>query len=330
LTWSTGSGRGPCFGPVLYLLHVLDLPLALEIRVSDSDSGYADDTAVWVLAEDIKEAQRELQRLADAMVKYTRDNSLALNGAKTQVMIGGKAKARDNASISIIVDGAEVKPTNSLELLGVTIDRKFTVQPYLCNLVREARFRAGRVAWLSQHLPHGQLLRQLGSGLLMGKLVHCLPVVAGPRLLGSAGTIPETLASVQVAINDVARSVVGHRREDYIPIVDLLEAAKFLLLNQQVVRATSMAAWNAYVSDDGTNGTRTPVGSCMFGNVTQPAKTRPTRATVAGEVRVPMRGMDTLVTYALATWNACAELQDTRTKAEANRAATILARNSPL
>jgi hypothetical protein len=34
--------------------------------------------------------------------------------------------------------------------------------------------------------------------------------------------------SVQVAINDVARSFVGHKREDHIPIVDLLEAAKFL------------------------------------------------------------------------------------------------------
>jgi hypothetical protein len=53
--------------------------------------------------------------------------------------------------------------------------------------------------------------------------------------------------------------------------VDLLEAAKFLSLNQQVVRATAMAAWNAYVSDDGTNGMRNSVGSCMFGNVDQPA-----------------------------------------------------------
>jgi hypothetical protein len=113
------------------------------------------------VAEDIKEAQQELQRLADAMVKYTRDNSLAFNGAKTQMMIGStKAKARDKASISIILDGA--------------------VRPYLCNLAREARFRAGRVARMSQHLPRGQLLWQLGSGLLMGKLAHCLPVVARP------------------------------------------------------------------------------------------------------------------------------------------------------
>jgi hypothetical protein len=76
----------------------------------------------------------------------------------------------------------------------------------------------------------------------MGKLAHCCPVVARPRLPGSTGLIPEALASVQVAINDVARSVVGHRREDHIPILDLLEAAKFLSLNQQVVRATAMAA----------------------------------------------------------------------------------------
>jgi hypothetical protein len=214
------------------------------------------------------------------MVKYTRDNDLRLNGAKTQVMIGGaKAKARDNASISIIVDGVEVKPTNYFELPWVTFDRKFTVRPYLCNLAREARFRAGRVAQLLQHLPRGQLLRQLWSGLLIGKLAHCLPVVARSRLPGSRGTIPETLASVQVAINDVARLVVNHRREDHIPIVDLLEAAKFLLLNQQVVRATAMAAWNAYVSDNGTNGMRNPVGSCM--HVNQPANTRLTRATAA-------------------------------------------------
>jgi hypothetical protein len=84
-----------------------------------------------------------------------------------------------------------------------------------------------------------------------------------------------------------------------------------------------MAAWNAYVSDNG--GTRNPVGSCMCGNVDQPATARPTRATLAGEVRVPTRGMDTLMTHGLETWNACAELSDARTKAEANRAAISLA-----
>jgi hypothetical protein len=281
------------------------------------------------LAEDVEEAQKELQRLVNAMVKYTKDNGLALNGAKTQVMVGGKARARDT-TFTINVNGAEVKPSNSFELLGITFDRQFTVRRYLQSLAREARFRAGRMARLAQHLPRGQLLRQLGSGLLMGKLAHCLPVVAWPRLPGSTGTIPEALALVQVSVNDVARSVVGHRREDHITIVDLLEAAKYLLLKQQVVRATAMSAWSAYSSNDGTGGTRNPVSSWMFGNVDLPPVARQTRATTAGEVRVKTRGMDTHVTHGLEVWNACVELRDARTKAEANRAAVLLARKSPL
>jgi hypothetical protein len=61
---------------MLYLLHVFDLPLALDIRESDGDSADANDTAVWIIAKDIEEAQRELQRLADVMAKFTRDNGL--------------------------------------------------------------------------------------------------------------------------------------------------------------------------------------------------------------------------------------------------------------
>jgi 23S rRNA U2552 (ribose-2'-O)-methylase RlmE/FtsJ len=235
-------------------------------------------------------------------------------------MIGSKAKARD--TITITVDSAEVKPANSFKLLGITFDRQFTVRPYLHSLAREATFRAGRMARLSQHLPRGHLLQQLRSGLLMGKPAHCLPVVARPRLPGSTGTIPEALASVQVAVNDMARSVVGHRREDHISIADLLEAAKYLSLNQQVVRATAMSAWSVYASNNGNGGMRNPVRSWMFGNVNQPATARPMRATTAGEVRVPTRGMDTHVTHGLETWNACAELRGTRSKADANRAAT--------
>jgi hypothetical protein len=111
----------------------------------------------------------------------------------------------------------------------------------------------------------------------MGKLAHCLPVVVQPRLPGSTRSIPEELASIQVAINNVARSIVGHRREDHIPIEDLLEAAKFMSLNQLVGCATAMAVWNAHVNDDGMAGTRNPVGNLMFGNGNAPTKRQPGR-----------------------------------------------------
>jgi hypothetical protein len=55
-------------------------------------------------------------------------------------------------------------------------------------------------------------------------------------------------------------------------------------------------AWNAYVSNDGVDGTRSPVGNCMFANGSAPTG-RPTRAMAAGEVRVPTRGMNDMISH---------------------------------
>jgi hypothetical protein len=124
----------------------------------------------------------------------------------------------------------------------------------------------------------------------MGKVAHCLPVVARPRLPGSTAAIPDTQAQVQLAVNNVARSVVGCRREDHITIRDLLEVAKYLSLNQQVVKATDMFAWTAFHSSHGSNGSRNPVGKAMFSNAELP-KASALRSTTAGEVRVRTRGL---------------------------------------
>jgi hypothetical protein len=162
----------------------------------------------------------------------------------------------------------------------------------------------------------------------MGKIAHCLPVVVRPRLPGSTVATSEALSQVQVAVNDVARSVVGCRREDHVTIVDLLEAAKYLSLNKQAVKATAMSAWSAYHSCDGANGILNPVGEAMFSRAELP--TRSSRSATAGEVRVRTRGLDTHITHGLEAWNACRELRDSRTKAKPCRAATQLARDSPL
>jgi hypothetical protein len=95
-----GVRQGSLSGPVLYLLHVSDLPLTLEIRESEGDSVYADNTAVWVVAEDHEEARYELQRLVSVMVDYTKTNGLALNGSETQVMVGGKGNPPPSRSPS--------------------------------------------------------------------------------------------------------------------------------------------------------------------------------------------------------------------------------------
>jgi hypothetical protein len=75
-------------------------------------------------------------------------------------------------------------------------------------------------------------------------------------------------------------------------------------VNQLAVKASGMAAWGAFMSDDGRDGTMNPIGRLMFNSdKTDAATGRPTRATTAGEVRVPTWGKATFVTLGLAVWN---------------------------
>jgi hypothetical protein len=90
-----------------------------------------------------------------------------------------------------------------------------------------------------------------------------------------------------------------------------------------------MSVWMAFHSCDGSNGARNPVGEEMFSNANTPTA-RTSMATTAGEVLDRTRGMDTHVTHGLEVWNACKELRGLRSKVEASRAATQLARESPL
>jgi hypothetical protein len=70
------------------------------------------------------------------------------------------------------------------------------------------------IARLGHHLLQGPLLRQISAGLVGGKIGHALAAVIAPRLPGSAAKATGDMASLQVAYNDVARTVNGGKRSD--------------------------------------------------------------------------------------------------------------------
>jgi hypothetical protein len=89
------------------------------------------------------------------------------------------------------------------------------------------------------HLPtgkpsaQGEYLWQLSYGLVVGKFSHALAAVARPR------QEPKDNASlisggIQVAFNDVARSINGARRRDHVRIEDLLAQAGLESTNRMV------------------------------------------------------------------------------------------------
>jgi hypothetical protein len=170
--------------------------------------------------------------------------------------------------------------SNTLELLGVRYDRKMSAAPHVDDMAKSAKQRAGLVAPLSHHLPRGRLLCQLASGLVFGKLNHALGAVAAPRLHHNTPTNGR-MASVQVAVNDVARSVIGGKRSDRVAVLELNARAQFPLVNELVTKTVAMVTWAAFHSRDGNpKGGRNPLGAAMFdgtGYSRPPGHPRPAR-----------------------------------------------------
>jgi hypothetical protein len=152
------------------------------------------------------------------------------------------------------------------------------------------RQRASLVARLRHHLPWWRYLHQLAAGLVLGKVNHVLPAVTHPRLSEAYGPTNECYKTIQVAINDVARSVTGKRRSEHITIKALLDAAKLQSVNSMVTAAVAVEAWKAHKSSDGNNGGRNPIDNAIF-DLSEAEHGRTSRATQFAKCMCPYEGV---------------------------------------
>ena len=323
-----GVRQGSILGPILFLILMADLPLALNLCEKYS-VGYADDVAIWASHQDPLMVQEHLTKHAANFAKFAANQGLVLNAGKTQLMwAGGKSKTK----LVVEVDGVEVEPSDTIELLGVRVDCKLSMEIQHTALVRSVKSRASMVARLANHLPRGKYLSQLARGLVLGKAGYAIAAVATPRREGNTSTPSAVGREIQVALNDVARSITGKRRQDHINIADLLSMAGMPSFNFMSVYALAMETWKAFISEDGIDGSRNPLGLLLFppsGALVNLA--RSSRSASAGEIPLPLRSAaDTMVWHAADLWNSAKALRDAKTKSEASKVAKELARRAPL
>jgi hypothetical protein len=223
--------------------------------------------------------------------------------------------------VPVVVDGIGITPGDTVELLGITFNRTLTIRPHNKHVEDAASLNSSLVARLGHFLPQGRYLKQLATGLLLGKISHALPAVAAPRLVAEDKE-KETYRSVQTAVNDVARTITGHNREDHVTEEDLLTEAKLPTVNYLVTTAMAREAWAAFHSSDGNNG-----GENNFGRGSTSMRT--SRASAAGKVPIALRGADTLVTHAARVWKECPDLRVAASKADTRRAARSFSATCP-
>jgi hypothetical protein len=317
-----GVRQGSILGPVLFLVHTADMASALGTRLNVT---YADDSTVWVVAGSLDELKAMLEDLASRFTAWAKGNGLAMNAAKTQLIVSSNAGAAGK-NLVVCVDGKDIEANGVFELLGVAFDRRFSTAPHDAVVAAATKQRASLISRLTHHLPRGNYLRQLALGLVCGKVSHALAAVNTPRMAAADGEANEKYKAIQVLFNNVARSIVGSKRCDKTHVIDLLKSARMPSINEMTTTALAMEAWRAYNSSDGGDGIRNPIGNIVFDF----DRARTNRSDTLGLVPVPLRGHKSLVTNAAIMWNASPELRLARRRGEARRVATALGRAVPL
>ena len=133
-----GIPQGSILGPLLFILHINDLPAGLKhCKVSM----YADDTLLYCEGTDLNEICIKVNEDLHYVKTWLDHNKLSLNVNKTEYMLLGTRnrlnKINDN-DVDIKINGKQLKRVRKCKHLGIIIDENLTWQDHVTNVQKKS------------------------------------------------------------------------------------------------------------------------------------------------------------------------------------------------
>ena len=142
-----GAAQGSLFGPFLFNVSQNDLIFKLE-NVCDVYN-YADDTSAGCSGKSVNEVYQNLQNVMSILLQWFKLNHLKANPTKFQLIV-----FNENVTKCIgLADNVQLKPKQSVKLLGVEIDHRLTFHDHISSLCARAGRQLRALARMSKELP---------------------------------------------------------------------------------------------------------------------------------------------------------------------------------
>ena len=205
LNVSHGVVQGSILGPTLFLVFTTDL---VEHLPCGKVIMYADDTQFLDadLPVNISDLKRRVEDTLAVAGKWFVKSRLKINPSKTEMLLIHSRRLQ-NISFSVSFDNSEIKPSNSVQILGVIFDSGLTWEPHVSAVVRRCYGILIGLARIRNRLPR-ETKRLLIEALVFPHVRYCLSV------WGSCTATQRR--RVQKALNFGARIVMGTKRHEHI------------------------------------------------------------------------------------------------------------------
>ena len=127
-----GIPQGSILGPILFNVFINDL--LLFIKETDI-SNFADDTTLYVCGKELHTISFKLEIETNRAIQWLKDNEMVANPSKFQLMFLSKYK---NIEKNMFFDRKTIKSSDTVELLGITLDKNINFKRHIQNICRKA------------------------------------------------------------------------------------------------------------------------------------------------------------------------------------------------
>ena len=135
---------------------------------------YADDLQINANDNDTHKAAQTLRRQTEAVSQWYNENLLQANSQKYQILTidSHSSTKTPGYALTMEFDGHEVKSSDYLKILGVTIDNKLTFSEHISDICKKTSCKVGVLLRLRNLIPWSAKL-QLYKSNILPHLTYC-------------------------------------------------------------------------------------------------------------------------------------------------------------